>query len=160
MNHAARGFQISFLLHVVLLSLVFGLSHSIRWNKRPPIVIDFSIADDMKGVEEKAALRHLKADVRKETGVAKYIVHRSTAKAAVRAVAGRPIQRPAHIIEEEVIANKETAPVHEAAKEMPTEADGDASDQPAPDDAYKPGQISGQSSDQSGGHSLSVRDEQ
>ena len=131
MNHAVKGFQMSFLLHAVLLSLVFGLSHSIKWDRRPPIVIDFSIAD---GAVKRTAGRPSIAGVASspfnfpsKRGITapkqKPIVHRSVAKTADRR-AVRPA--PFSPIEEKVIAHEETAPVHEAAKEMRAEAEGDA----------------------------------
>lgn len=173
MNHAVKGFQMSFLLHAVLLSLVFGLSHSIRWDRRPPIVIDFSITD---GAVERTADRPSIAGVasspinspsKSEITAPKQkpIVHRSVARMADT----RPV-RPASFspIEEKVIANEETAPVHEAVNRKQAEADSASGLQPAPAEPLhgsgqaKPGGVhpSGQDSGQDAGQGLPAEDEQ
>ena len=171
MNHTVKGFQISFLFHAALLSLVFGLSHSIKLDRRPPIVIDFSVADDMKGVAEKASAMPLKASVKKETSAPEPAVHRPKAKVMAKAMVRKsrcPVP-PSAPPEKEATADKETAPVHEAVNRKQAEAaDGASILQPAPDarshgsglaqpEGVRP---SGQDSGQDAGHGLSAGDGQ
>jgi protein TonB len=161
MNHTARGFQISFLLHAVSLLLVFGLSHSIKWERRPPIVIDFSVAD---GAVERTAGRPSTAGVVSspfnspaKMGIKaqkqKPIARRSAAEAPAR----RPV-RPAPV-EEKVIARAEKAPVDDAADKMQADSRDDA--QPASDaPPYSSGQAQTVGAYQSGDQAASAMEGQ
>ena len=137
MNHAVKGFQISFLFHAALLSLVFGLSHSIKLDRRPPIVIDFSVADGVKGVAGKSSAMPLKTSVKKETSATAPAVHRPKAKVMAKPMVRktiRPVPQSALHEEEKATADEETAPAHDAVNRKQAEAADGASDvQPAPD---------------------------
>lgn len=171
MNRTATGFQISFLFHAALLSLVFGLSHSIKLDRRPPIVIDFSVADGVKGVAEKASAMPLKASVKEETGATEPAVHRSKAKVMAKAMVRktiRPVPQSVLPEEEKATADEETALAHDAVNEKRIEAESASGLQPAPDapphgsGSVQPEGVrpSGQDSGQDAGHGLSAGDGQ
>lgn len=99
-THTAAGFQVSFLLHAAVLSLVLSLGHIAGHDRMMPIVIDFSTADSMKDAAEKPAAAPSAVNVRRERDASKPVTHRSLAKATPRRPPARavsPAPSPASI---------------------------------------------------------------
>ncbi|MGQ9744427.1 MAG: energy transducer TonB [Dissulfurimicrobium sp.] len=96
--------------------LIFAFTNFIKYDKRPPIVIDFSIKDS---TIERLTERHSTEGVKRETKIEKPVAQQAVAKVMAR----RPVQSVP--LKEKVIASvSEREPVHEVMNETPAKDEG------------------------------------